>query len=239
MSSKLKTSHTKDGIHKVFDEISLTYDLVNQILSFGLDKLWRKKLSKCLKNLKNYELLDLATGTGDQVFSILKENSLASKVIGIDLSKDMLAMAKEKKAKRLTYQKAEFLEGNAINLEFSNKSFDIVTMSFGIRNVTDFNKCFSECHRVLRPSGKLYILEFSLPKNKIVKFLHLFYLRKVLPFVGGVISKKPSAYHYLNETIESFPYGKNLANSLKNAGFRQVNFYPLSFGITTLYEAVK
>ncbi len=239
MTSETRASHKKDGIHKIFDEISPTYDLVNQVLSFGLDKLWRKRLARCLSTLKNYDLLDLATGTGDQIFSILKNNPFASKAVGLDLSTEMLAVAKSKRQKKASFDKAEFHEGDALDIKYPENSFDIVTMSFGIRNVTNTEKCFSECHKVLRPHGKLYLLEFSLPKNKLIRALHLLYLRKVLPKIGGVISKKPSAYHYLNETIETFPYGHALKKRLLAANFKRVNCYPLSFGITTLYEAIK
>lgn len=235
---EITKSYSKEGIHKVFDEISPTYDLVNQILSFGLDRYWRNKLSNFLKNCNNCFLLDLATGTGDQIFSILAKNPFVSKAIGIDLSSEMLNIAKYKSSKKVT-PKVDFLIGDALSLNFENNFFDIVTMSFGIRNVTSIQRCFCEMLRVLKPNGRAYILEFSLPKNCVIKSLYLLYLRKILPKIGGFISKKPIAYSYLNKTIESFPYGESLKQEIAKAGFKTVNSYTLTCGITTIYEAIK
>ncbi len=231
--------HSKREIHTVFNEISSTYDLTNQVLSFGLDKAWRKRLSNFIKPLGKISVLDMATGTGDQVYSLLKANPNIKAITGIDLAKDMIEIAKQKQQNHQLKPVVTFQEADALQLPFEDESFDIITMSFGIRNVIDTQKCFKEMLRVLKPSGKAYILEFSIPKNPFIKQLHLFYLRHVLPKVGGLISKKKSAYSYLNQTIESFPFGKDFSNQLEKAGFESANFYPQTFGITTIYEGIK
>lgn len=232
-------SHRKEGIHEVFDEISPTYDLVNRVLSFGLDILWRKKLVDSLGPIKNYRLLDIATGTGDVALQIAKKKPFATQICGVDPSKKMLDRARLKSAKTRNLFPICFEEGSAESLQYEDDSFDYITISFGLRNLHDRQKSYDEMLRVLSKDGHALILEFSLPKNRLLRALHLFYLRHILPVLGGIISKKPSAYRYLNETIESFPYGNELILELKQAGFTSVQHLPLSFGIATLYIASK
>lgn len=227
----------KAHIHQVFNKIAPTYDLINKILSLGIDRYWRGKVADHLSKDIPIELLDLATGTGDQIFSICKRRKNMSTATGIDMAEEML---KKAFTKAEAYKKPiSFKKADALALPFGDGSFNAITMSFGIRNVTSLEKCFSEMHRVLQKQGHLCILEFSLPKNKLFRSIYLFYLRHLLPRIGGWLSKNKEAYSYLNQTIESFPYGKAFCDLLKNSGFKSVSYKPLSFGIVTLYMASK
>jgi demethylmenaquinone methyltransferase / 2-methoxy-6-polyprenyl-1,4-benzoquinol methylase len=230
-----KLSEQKQNSWKIFDKISKKYDLINQILSFGCDKRWRKKLNLYLPPKNNLSLLDVATGSADQILALLKSNQI-NKAIGIDLSKEMLFIAKKKLKKN---SNVSFELASAENIPYQDNSFDVVSCSFGIRNVFDVEKSLAEMHRVLKKDGHLLILEFSLPQNKIIKFFHLFYLRYVLPMIGGIISKNFKAYSYLNETIESFPYGLEFCKIIKKNNFQSVKAIPLNFGALTLYIGIK
>ena len=229
---------SKDSIYIMFNQISKSYDRVNTILSFGLHKLWRKAVNQYIPSKFPFEILDLATGTGDQAFSILKTHKNV-KITGVDLAENMLEIAKNKAQKLNLESSVEFKHGSASSLNFESSTFDFVTMSFGIRNIHALSNCFDEIFRVLKPQGAAVFLEFSLPTNKIFKKLYLFYLRYCLPKIGGLISKNIKAYTYLNETIETFPCGKNFCNLLKSHGFQKVGFHPLTFGIVNLYVGYK
>jgi len=222
----------------IFNQIAPTYDHLNQLLSLGIDHHWRNTLSKKLPSTQALSLLDLGTGTGDIIFSLWKKNKKQkfSTIVGLDLSEKMLAIAKQKTPKDCP---AKWELGDACNIPYGDNSFDIITMSFALRNVPDLEKVLQEIHRVLRPKGKVLILEFSLPKNPLIKWGYLFYLRKILPLIGGWVSGNKAAYIYLNKTIESFPYGKDLVKKLKATGLHKTQFTPLSLGIVSLYEGQK
>jgi demethylmenaquinone methyltransferase/2-methoxy-6-polyprenyl-1,4-benzoquinol methylase len=228
---------SREEIWKMFDQISLTYDRVNRFMTFGLDLFWRKRLARFLPQGRPLDLLDGATGTGDQIFSLLSSKNLINKAVGIDLSKEMLALAEKKckgKEARVSFQEASLLA-----IPFETESFDCVTLSFGIRNVTDVNLALTECFRVLKKGGRLLILEGSLPENRFFKRLFLFHLRCILPLIGKLISKNKSAYRYLNKTIETFPCGEAFCLLLKEAGFAKVALHPMTFGSVTLYIGEK
>lgn len=184
----------------------------------------------------NLHLLDCATGTCDQLLSMMGSASI-ERAVGIDLAEEMLAVGKQKVAVSPFAQKVELLVGNAMEMPLSSDSFDCVTMTFGIRNVQ--GDPLPEMLRVLKPGGKILILEFSLPRNRVIRALHVFYLRQVLPRLGGLISGNADAYRYLNRTIESFPYGEAFLNRMRNAGFEELQAIPLSFGVATLYLGEK
>ena len=226
---------SKSTSWQMFNRIAKTYDSVNRLLSFGLDVGWRKKVGLLLPKKEQVALLDLATGTADQVLLLCKEHpQQISEAIGMDLSEGMLEKGQQK------LQDVIRLEtGDAVNIPSENSRFDAITISFGIRNVPDVPASLREMHRVLRPEGKTLILEFSMPKNPIVRFGHLFYLRYVLPLVGGLISGDYEAYRYLNTSIEAFPYGESFCSLMKEAGFSTVRQHPVTFGIATIYEGIK
>ena len=232
----MPTPPSRDNIHQLFNEISPTYDLVNGILSFGLDSYRRKKIASLIPKQKPLRLLDLATGTGDQLFSILKRRPFITG-IGIDLAEKMLQIAKTKTTKALQ-DHLLFQVANATSLPFEDHSFDLLTISFGIRNIPCIETCFQEMYRVLKPQGTLFILEFALPHNCIVRWGYLLYLRSMLPKLGRLISQHPHAYTYLNQTIETFPHGEAFCHLLRKQGFH-TTFKRLTLGIVNLYIATK
>lgn len=223
---------------KMFDKISSTYDKTNRILSFGMDLGWRKNVLKFLPNLKNLQILDLATGTGDQLISLFESGASIEMALGIDLAEEMLEIAKEKVSKKPYWNKIEWLRADASKLPLQDNSFDAATCSFGIRNVPDPLETLIEIERVLKPKGRAIILEFSLPPAPIKAF-YLLYLRHLLPKIGGIFSKVPAAYRYLDETIESFPYGKDFCSLMEKAKFQNVKAHRMALGAVTLYVGEK
>lgn len=229
----------REDVHKMFDRISSRYDLLNRLLSFRRDVIWRKKLPELLPQRENLKILDLATGTGDVLFSLVENNSQIVFGIGLDMASEMLKLAQVKINKFQLQDKLSLVRGDATKIPFEENIFDATTIAFGIRNVIDVNQSLSEMYRILTPNGKALILEFSLPNNKIIKSLYLFYFRKILPTVGGIISGDSYAYRYLNQTVETFPYGEDFCELMKKAGFNLVKQHPMTFGIATVYEGTK
>lgn len=215
----------------MFNCISPRYDFLNRVFSLGIDLHWRKKLSKACALKAPFDYLDIACGTGDQLLSMHREHkSLLKKIVGLDIASEMLALARKKLP-----QKIELFHESALAMPFADQSFDVITISFGIRNLPDLSRGLKEMKRVLKPGGKLLILEFSLPSNKILRALHLFYLRTLMPRIGGWFSKHPKAYLYLNETIEEFPYGEDFCKLLQKEGFHETRWTPLTFGVASIY----
>ncbi|MBM3201041.1 MAG: bifunctional demethylmenaquinone methyltransferase/2-methoxy-6-polyprenyl-1,4-benzoquinol methylase UbiE [Chlamydiae bacterium] len=224
-----KSRFGKETVGEMFNKIAPNYDVLNRIFSFGIDLYWRKKMAKMMTPPSEY--LDIACGTGDQILAVYKRHHpTLAKIVGVDIAENMLGFAKTKVPKEVI-----LMHENALNLPFSSSSFDAITISFGIRNLPDLSIALQEMKRVLKPGGKLYILEFSLPKNTLIRAFHLFYLRHVIPVLGRWLSKDQKAYRYLNETIEEFPYGKALCDLLKEEGFVLPHYVPLTFGIANVY----
>jgi demethylmenaquinone methyltransferase / 2-methoxy-6-polyprenyl-1,4-benzoquinol methylase len=227
----------KSDSFQMFNEIYERYDLINSVLSFGLHKLWKRQLREKLPSgFTSMDVLDIATGTGDIALSLAADKRVKH-VRGVDLSEGMLSVAQEKAAKSPLRSKLHFALGDAQKLNQPDRSFEAVVIAFGIRNFANVEQSLKECFRVLKPGGRLIILEFSLPQNMLWRHLHLFYLRRIVPLIGGLISGHPFAYRYLNQTIESFPYGKDFGALMETCGFRKVGFEPLTMGISTLYWA--
>jgi len=224
-------NESKTDVWKMFDQISKSYDRINRVLSFGQDVSWRKKVAKEMPLKPHLKVLDLATGTGDQLIALFKAGLSIQRAVGIDLSEEMLKIGRTKVASN---PKIELLHGDAQKLPFADQTFDATTFSFGIRNVGDPLVSLKEIHRVLKPRGRCLILEFSMPPAYIRPFF-LFYLRKILPRIGGLLSKNAAAYHYLNRTIESFPSGEAFLSLMKEAGFSSLKKIPMNFGGVTLY----
>ena len=230
---------SKGDVSKMFNAISPTYDRANRIMSLGIDQYWRKKVAQFLPKKEKIALLDCATGTGDQIFSLMKKSKRVHQVIGVDMASEMLRVGKKKLKTKPYAHKVTLKQACMSSLPFVDNSFDCATISFGIRNAADVPKCLREIHRVLAPKGRILILEFSLPKNRQLKAAHLFYLRHFIPKIGGWLSKDKSAYTYLQETIETFPYGQGFCTLLQEAGFVNVKAHPLTFGVVTLYQALR
>jgi demethylmenaquinone methyltransferase / 2-methoxy-6-polyprenyl-1,4-benzoquinol methylase len=229
----------KETSSRIFDRIHKRYDLLNRLLSFGRDISWRNKLSRLIDKRDNQLLLDLAAGTGDVAFSFLKHAPQVKHVHGCDMSRNMLETARVKAIKKKMDSRITFIQGDASCIPYKNDTFDVITMAFGIRNVPDPSLVLKEMKRVLKQDGKVLVLEFSLPANPLLKKLHLFYLRNIIPYVGAVISRDKHAYRYLNRTIETFPYGESFCAVMKEAGFPDVRFIPLTFGAATIYRGEK
>lgn len=234
---KNKNLSKKHQVALMFDKISGKYDLLNHLLSAGIDISWRKKAIKLLKPFRPKQILDIATGTGDFALEALRIDP--EKVTGIDISEGMLAKGKEKICKRNLENKVELKYGDSENLEFSDNKFDAVIVAFGVRNFENLELGLSEMYRVLRKDGKVVILEFSKPSRFPYQQLYNFYFKYILPFVGRQISKDHSAYTYLPESVQAFPQGDEMLEILSGVGFKNNKCIPLTFGISSIYWGEK
>jgi demethylmenaquinone methyltransferase/2-methoxy-6-polyprenyl-1,4-benzoquinol methylase len=226
--------HAKSESYRIFDAIAGRYDIINTVLSGGLHRLWRRAIRRALPTRARMKILDLATGTADVALELVKHPEVEA-VTGLDLSVGMISLGREKVAARGLGQRIQLEVGDAQRLPYAAESFDAVTMSFGIRNVPDVEACLREIHRVLKPGGRGLILEFALPSSAVIRAGHLFYLRRILPHIGRMLSGHATAYSYLNQTIEEFPYGSAFVTLMRKAGFKQAGFHSLSLGIVNLY----
>ena len=227
----------KEQIAKMFDNVSTKYDFLNHFLSMGIDIQWRKKVVKIIKKSGASKILDIATGTGDLAIAMSKINP--EKIIGLDLSAGMLKVGIEKVKENKLEHLIEMIQGDSENLPFEDNTFDAITVSFGVRNFENLNKGLSEIHRVLKPGGTFVILEFSQPQSFPMKQLYGFYSKYILPTLGKMISDDSSAYTYLPESVEAFPYGNELLSILKKVGFVSESARELTFGISTIYQSSK
>ncbi|HUH35980.1 MAG TPA: bifunctional demethylmenaquinone methyltransferase/2-methoxy-6-polyprenyl-1,4-benzoquinol methylase UbiE [Moheibacter sp.] len=227
----------KEQVEQMFDNISEKYDLLNRILSMGIDVQWRKKVVKSVQRSKPQRILDIATGTGDLAIQMAKATD--AKITGFDLSAGMLEVGKKKIAKENLSERIEMIQGDAEKMPFDNDVFDVITVAFGVRNFEHLNVGLAEIHRVLKPGGKFIILEFSQPEAFPMKQLYAFYSKQILPRIGKKISKDQSAYTYLPDSVKAFPYGKEMIGILKNAKFTQSSNKKLTFGIASIYESSK
>jgi len=221
----------------MFNNISWRYDLLNRLLSFGIDIWWRKKAIAQLKANQPKFILDIATGTGDLAIEALSLNP--DKIIGVDISEGMLEFGRKKLIRKGLQNKIELRLGDSEKLLFPESHFDSVMVSFGVRNFENLHAGLNEILRVLRPGGKLVILEFSKPKNSIIRFLYNFYNRTALPILGRMLSKDATAYTYLPESVAAFPEGDSFVNILTSTGFKKTKALPLTFGISTVYIGTK
>jgi len=237
--SKTNLVLSKDQSWQMFNAISSRYDFLNHLLSFGLDIVWRKKLTQFAPVRPQLKLLDLATGTADIILSFFKHDKNIVSAVGIDLAEKMLQLGQAKIEEAQLSDKVKLQIGNAANLQFPSESFDLITMSFGIRNTTSTAQVFNEIYRVLNKEGRVLILEFSMPRNLIFRGMHLFYLRYFVPAIGFIFSGHYKAYKYLNQTIETFPYGQEFCQLIEKAGFKNVSAHELLFGVATIYQGDK
>lgn len=218
----------------MFNNIAFRYDFLNRFLSAGIDKGWRKKAIRQLVSLQPKMILDVATGTGD--FAITCYNILKpEKITGIDISDGMLDIGRKKVEKLKLEKKIELLNGDSEAILYDDNSFDAVTVAFGVRNFADLEKGLSEIYRVLKPGGKLIVLECSRPSLPIIKNLYSFYLNYVTPKVGQLISKNKDAYQYLNNSVQQFPEKKTFTHILNQLGYRHAFYKTLTLGICTIY----
>ena len=229
---------SRKAVSQIFNNIANRYDLLNHLLSFGQDMIWRRRIGNHLPPTDNLMILDLATGTADVLLTLNKTGKLGMG-FGIDMAQQMLSIGRQKILKKKLYHKIKLFPGDATRIPFKQDCLEVVTIAFGIRNVIDTRKCLQEIYRVLKPDSRVIILEFSIPSNRFIRILYLFYFRHILPLTGALVSGDKYAYRYLNKTVESFPYGAKFLSLLQEAGFVDARAYPLNFGIATMYHGDK
>lgn len=226
----------KKNIGHLFDGIAGTYDMLNHLLSLNIDKSWRKKTVKMLTPCEN--LLDVAIGTADLSLEIMKQKK-AARIQGLDVSQEMMRIGEEKVRKAGLEGKVKFQLGSALEMPYEDSSYDAVTCAYGVRNFPDADKGLEEFYRVMKTGGQLAILEFSYPTNKVIRCGYDLFFSHVLPIIGRIISKDKGAYAYLNESVKNFMWGEEMCDHIKAVGFKDVKFRTLTFGITTIYTAIK
>lgn len=234
--------YSKDGsktkqIATMFDNIAHRYDFLNRSLSMGIDIIWRKKAIAQLKELKPKNILDVATGTGDFALEAMSLNP--ERITGVDISVGMLELGKQKIAKKNLSDRIEMVVGDSENLPFEDNTYDAATVAFGVRNFENLQKGLTEINRVLRPGGKLVVLELSTPKKFPIKQLFGFYFNNILPLFGKLLSKDDSAYTYLPASVNAFPDGEDFKKVMTAAGFQHNTSRSLTFGICSLYTGIK
>lgn len=228
----------KKQVEKMFDKIAFRYDFLNRFLSAGIDIGWRKKAIKLLLPVKPERILDVATGTGDFAltsYEILKP----AKITGIDISEGMLELGRKKIAKAGLDSHIELLNGDSEAILFEDNSFDAVTVAFGVRNFENLEQGLSEIKRVLKPGGRLIVLECTKPSMPVVKQFYNFYMKFITPKIGKIIANNNDAYQYLNDSVLQFPEKESFIQILNKAGYRNTFYKTLTLGICTIYCAEK
>lgn len=224
----------KEQVAEMFNSIAFRYDFLNRFLSVGIDVWWRKKAISQLRDLQPKRILDVATGTGDvalMTYKMLKPE----KIIGIDISDGMLGFGRQKIEKLGLQHQIELLKGDSENIGFEDNSFDAITVAFGVRNFEHLEKGLKEMLRVLKPGGKLVILEFSKPKQPLFKSFYNLYMNHIAPTFGKLFSKNKNAYQYLNDSVQAFAEGETFLGIMNEAGFTNIYLKALSLGICTIY----
>lgn len=234
---KDQTTSKKEQVATMFNNIAPKYDFLNQLLSMGIHKGWRRKAVNFLKEVNPKNILDIATGTGDFAIEAMKLNP--DKVVGVDISEGMLKIGVEKINKLGLQNKIELKLGDSESLPFSDNSFDAITVGFGVRNFENLEKGINDIYRVLNKNGIIAVLEFSKPTAFPIKQLYHFYFRYITPAIGKIFSKDNSAYTYLPESVKAFPAGEDFLKVLKKAGFKETKVIPVTFGVASIYIAKK
>ena len=234
---KEQPTSKKEQVASMFNNISKRYDLLNHLLSLGIDIYWRKQAVKILKKSQPRKILDVATGTGDFAIEALACNP--AKITGVDIAESMLEIGRKKILKQGLQEKIELLYGDSEKLPFQENNFDAVIVSYGVRNFENLEKGLNEMYRVLKPGGSVVIVEFSKPSGFPFKQLYNFYFHYILPFIGRLISKDKSAYKYLPESVNAFPDGNRFLEYLNKTGFKNTKWIAQTFGISSIYTGKK
>lgn len=234
---KESSESKKKQVAEMFNNISHNYDFLNHFLSGGIDILWRKKAVKILQKSNPKLILDVACGTGD--FALESVKVKPEKIYGVDISSGMLEVGKQKIIKRGLQNLIEFKLGDGEKLDFEDNTFDAITVAFGVRNFENLEAGLTDMLRVLKPGGQVIILEFSTPTKFPMKQLYSFYFKNILPVLGKMFSKDNSAYTYLPESVAAFPDGDKFTSLLNKIGYKSSTCKPLTFGISSIYTAVK
>ena len=228
----------KEQVAAMFNAISPKYDALNRILSAGIDQSWRRKTLREIRATGALNVLDVATGTADLALALAK-GIPGSKVVGVDISSGMLEVGRSKVRANDLEGRVRLDLGDGEQLPYEESSFGAVTVAFGVRNFENLEQGLRDMRRVLEPGGTLAVLEFSQPTAWPLRSLYLFYFKNILPRIGRMVSKDASAYTYLPNSVQAFPYGEAFAAKLREAGFKSVRVRPLTFGVASLYLAIK
>jgi len=228
----------KEQVEEMFDNIASNYDLLNHVLTLGIDTIWRKKAIKTIVNKSPKHVLDVATGTGDFAVEVHKQLK-PEKITGLDLSHEMLELGRKKMVKKNLDQVISMVKGDSEDLQFEANHFDAATVAFGVRNFEHLGKGLQEIYRVLQPGGQLVILEFTKPKLFPFKQLFNLYFKHILPVIGRLQSKDSSAYNYLYESVQAFPDYNAFQAELEKVGFKKCSWKSLSLGICAIYTGYK
>ena len=233
-----RLSDRGEKIQQMFGAIAPRYDFLNRLLSFGIDRRWRTKAVRLLKYREGSRILDVATGTGDVALEIALRTPESVKITGADFCKEMVDLGAVKVAASAFADRIDLRVAPCEDLPFANDTFDSITIAFGIRNVVDRKLGLAEMWRVLRPGGRMIILEFSTPRSLLFRQLYYFYFRRLLPVVGGLFSRY-NAYKYLPDSVLEFPSQEEFSRMITEAGFRNVHLHELTLGIATIYVGEK
>lgn len=229
----------KEQVEQMFDNIAPNYDRLNHILSLNIDRMWRRRVMRIVRRSKASKIMDIATGTGDLAIAMAKRMERAE-ILGIDLSEEMLAVARRKVKRLGLEQRITLLKGDAESLTMvADGVMDVATVAFGVRNFENLEGGLAEIYRTLKAGGKLVVLEFSIPRNRLVRWVYAQYSHRLIPRIGALISKDREAYTYLPESVDEFPSPERFTDMLLGVGFKEVRRRSQSFGIAHIYEAVK
>lgn len=233
-----RLSDKGEKIQQMFGAIAPRYDFLNRLLSFGIDRRWRTKAVRLLKYREGSRILDVATGTGDVALEIARRTPGSVRITGADFCREMIDLGAVKVAASPYAGRIDLKVAPCEDLPFANDTFDSITIAFGIRNVVDRKLGLAEMWRVLRPGGRMIILEFSTPRSQLFRQLYYFYFRRLLPVVGGLFSRY-NAYKYLPDSVLEFPSQEDFSRMIAEAGFRNIHLHELTFGIATIYVGEK
>ena len=230
------SQNKKIQVKQMFNKIAGQYDFLNRFLTFGIDNIWRTIAVKKIKNNPK-NVLDIATGTAD--LAIITAKYTNAEIIGLDISDQMLKVGKEKITSKNLDSRIKLINGDAENLSFNNETFDAITVGFGVRNFENLEKGLNEIYRVIKKGGYVAILEPSYPEKFPLKQLFNFYFETLTPIIGNLISKDYKAYSYLSKSVKNFPSSDDFKDQVKQIGFSKCNHYSLTFGVVSLYIAIK
>jgi demethylmenaquinone methyltransferase / 2-methoxy-6-polyprenyl-1,4-benzoquinol methylase len=233
-----RLSEKGEKIQQMFGTIAPRYDFLNRLLSFGIDRRWRKKAVQLLRYQDGSRILDVATGTGDVALEIARLTPASVKITGADFCREMVDLGREKVAASPYSGRIDFQVAPCEDLPFADNTFDSITIAFGIRNVVDRRVGLAEMWRVLRPGGRMIILEFSTPRSQLFRQIYYFYFRQLLPMIGGLFSRY-NAYQYLPDSVLEFPSPEEFSRMMAGVGFRNIQILELTFGIASIYVGEK
>ena len=237
--SRVKSKDKSNLVKKIFENVSGRYDLMNDFMSLGIHRVWKKSMLDWLAPRRGQSLIDVAGGTGDIAFNFIQRAKTGANATILDLTESMMIEGKKKTIDLPEESQINWVCGDAMRMPFSDSTFDVYTISFGIRNVTNISKTLSEAYRVLKPGGRLMILEFSSVNNDLISWIYDKYSFNIIPKLGEFVSNDRESYQYLVESIRKFPNQEKFSEMIIHEGFRKVKYRDLTFGIAALHSAWK